>query len=77
MAETYSLARTATHARSPFATTNLTLPDSAAQNGHLSKLMQTGSQVYCKRPDGSFGWFTIDTERSRPGGPIVLLHTGR
>jgi hypothetical protein len=75
VAETYSLASVAAHAASKQTTKIITLPDSVAQPGSIAKAMQTGSQILCKNPDGSLENYTIDHERSRPGGPIYLLRT--
>lgn len=75
MPETYSVSLTAPHAKGPQVAKVVTLPDSAAANGSLHKAMQTGSQILCKNPDGSQEYYTIDYERSRPGGPIYLLRT--
>lgn len=79
MTETYSLAATGLRADSPFTPKPLTLPDSAAQGinasiqqwGGPQNAMQLGSQVLCKKADGSQAWYTIDAERSTPGN-IVL-----
>ena len=80
MAETYSLAVTGLRADSQFTPKPLTLPDSACigrqtvdvgRFGAASVTMQTGAQTLCKLNDGSFGWYTIDAERSTPSN-IVL-----
>ena len=76
MAETYSIAATASHGASIFAAKTHILPDSASQAGHVNYLGQRGSQILCKKPDGSLAWFTIDTSRSLPGGSIVILPVG-
>lgn len=73
MAETYSVATTGYNANSPFAASNVILPDSSARNGGEQAAMATGKQIMCKGPDGAQKWYTIDPERSRPGGPIFLL----
>jgi len=73
MPETYSLAKVAQHARSPFVAAPVVIPDSAARDGHIQATMRTGQQQLCKGPDGQQRYYTIDAERSRPGGPIYLL----
>ena len=77
MAETYSLASVSIPSDSlPQAVASLDTPDSAARPGSQSMLMRTGGQVLCRKPDNSTAWFTIDAERSRPGGPIVMKAVG-
>jgi hypothetical protein len=76
VAETYSLASLAPHSGNPYAPKTVTLPDSAAQPGSQMLAMQAGTQIFCKGPDGAQKWYTIDSERSRPGGPIYLLRVG-
>lgn len=75
MAETYSLNVTAAHAGSKLVPQVVTLPDSAAKSGQQATAMRTGSQVQCKNPDGSLENYLIDAERTRPGGPVILLRT--
>lgn len=76
-ADTFSLATTGLNANSIFTTKPLTVGDvGAGTNGAQMAAMATGSQVYCKGPDGSLKWYTIDSERSRPGGPLYLLAVG-
>lgn len=77
MAETYSLAVTGLRADTQFTAETLTLPDSAVQGatanqiGGLQQDMQLNNQMLCKRADGSFGWYTLDAERSSPSVPIL------
>lgn len=72
MTETYSLSTKGVLAGTPYTLTNTILPDSSARAGSEANAMQLGSQIYCKNPDGSFGWYTIDAERSIPGQTPVL-----
>jgi hypothetical protein len=76
MTETYSVATLGNNASSPFVAQSLTLPDSSARVAGEQAAMMTGNQIQCKGPDGSLKWYTIDAERSRPGGPIYLLAVG-
>jgi hypothetical protein len=46
--------------------------DGLSQQG----VMQRGNQILCKNPDGSQSWYTIDAERSVPGGPLVMRAVG-
>lgn len=69
---TYSLAVTGARADQTFGTKNQTLPDTNARLGGMQNAMQTGTQLLCKGPDGSLGWFTLDAERSTPDRPILL-----
>lgn len=77
MTETYSLAVTGLRADTQFTAETLTLPDSACQGatanqlGGLQQDMQLNSQLLCKRADGSFGWYTLDAERSSPTAPVL------
>ncbi len=74
---TYSLAATGYNANSPFTAQPLTMDDAAAgRAGDQALAMATGAQVLCKGPDGQQRYYTIDAERSRPGGPIYLLAAG-
>ena len=76
-ADTFSLATTGLNANSVFTTKPFTVGDVGAGTvGAQQSAMSTNGQVYCKKADGSFGWFTIDSERSRPGGPLYLLAVG-
>ena len=76
-ADTFSLATTGQNANSPFTAKPITVGDAGAGTpGDQANAMAIGAQVYCKRSDGSFGWYTIDAERSRPGGPLYLLAVG-
>lgn len=72
MVETYSLGATGARADQKFAVNNVQIGDSAGLAGSQQLAMATGAQILCKRPDGSQRWFTIDAERSLPGGPVVL-----
>lgn len=77
MAETYSLGVTGIRADTPFVAETLTMPDSACQGatanslGGLQYEMMTNGQMLCKRADGSFGWYTLDAERSTPTAPVL------
>lgn len=74
MAETYSLSVTAMDgSNTRFTPAPLTIGDSAGRVGGQLNAMSDGSQILCKRADGSLGWFTIDPTRSVPGGSLVLL----
>lgn len=75
---TYSLAVTGLRSDTQYTTNKtLTLPDTAAQgatNSNPNGLQQTAmlnTQMLCKRADGSFGWYTLDAERSIPGTPVL------
>ena len=59
-------------ANSIFVTEKIKLPDTAALVGGQQNAMMTGTQVLCKKPDGSQAYFTIDAERSIPGVSIIL-----
>lgn len=72
MAETYSLAVTAVKAHQPQFVKAVILPDSHATNGGQSNAMQTGLQLLCKNPDGSFANYVLDAERSTPSNPVLL-----
>lgn len=77
MAETYSLGVTAAPADQQSGVETLTLPDSACQGatannlGGLQYEAMTNGQMFCKRADGSFGWYTLDAERSTPTTPVL------
>lgn len=74
---TYSLGTTGYNANSPFAAQPFVMDDDAAgRAGDQALAMATGAQVLCKGPDGIQRYYTIDSERSRPGGPIYLLAVG-
>ncbi len=75
MAETYSLSVTGLNANNTrYNPAVLTVGDSVcASAGDEQNAMMTGTQVLCKRPDGSQGYYTIDPVRSVPGGSLVLL----
>ena len=75
--DTFSLATTGLNANSIFTAKPLTVGDVGAGTvGAQMNAMQNGTQVYCKGPDGASRWYTIDAERSRPGGPLYLLAVG-
>lgn len=75
--DTFSLATTGLNANSTFTPQPITVGDAAAgRPGDQQMAMSTGAQVFCKGPDGSLKWYTIDSERSRPGGPLYLLAVG-
>ena len=74
MAETYSLSISAVNGNNArYNPANITIGDSQGRPGGQQNGMMTGTQVLCKRPDGSQAWFTIDSVRSVPGGSLVLL----
>ena len=80
---TYSqafLGRRADHAFPPTAITNvgttvgvqdLQLSDANAPAGGVQYAARLGTQVLCKLPDGSQGYFVVDAERSTPGNPVL------
>jgi len=81
MTVTYSLAVTGVSAGSPFQVADLKVPDTtdiAATDvigtfpASQGRVMSHNSQVLCKNPDGSQSWYTIDAERSVPGGTLVM-----
>lgn len=75
--DTFSLATTGLNANSVFTAKPITVGDvGAGTNGAQANAMANNKQVYCKGPDGSLKWYTIDSERSRPGGPLYLLAVG-
>ncbi len=76
MAETYSIATVGYNANSPASAQPVILPDSAARVGNEASVMATNGQILCKGPDGAQRLYTIDSGRSRPGGPIYLLAVG-
>ena len=78
MAETYSLGITGLRADTQFTSNEtLTMPDSGcqgAQNSNPAGLqysMMVNEPMLCKRADGSFGWYTLDAERSTPTIPVL------
>lgn len=74
---TYSLATTGLNANSVFTPQPLIMDDATAgRAGDQASAMATGTQVLCKGPDGAQRYYTIDAERSRPGGPVYLLAVG-
>jgi hypothetical protein len=72
MAETYSVAQKGQRSDSLFAVQNRTLPDSNAQPGGMAQAQSSGKQLFCKNPDGSFSWYTLDAERSTPSRPVLV-----
>ena len=74
---TYSIAATGYNANSPFSAQPLIVDDLAAgRAGAQAFAMANGVPVLCKGPDGAQRYYKIDPERSRPGGPVVLLAVG-
>lgn len=74
---TYSLATTGYRADSPFTPQPLVVDDAAAgRPGDQMLAMATGAQFLAKGPDGRQRLYTLDAERSRPGGPLYLLAVG-
>ncbi len=74
---TYSLATTGYNANSVFSAQPLIMDDAAAgRPGGQQMAMATGAQFLAKGPDGAQRLYTIDSERSRPGGPVYLLAVG-
>lgn len=70
---TYSQSITGAESDSlPFRVTNQTLPDTSALPGGEMAAMQNNTPLLCKGPDGSLGWYTIDSELSVPGVRRVL-----
>jgi len=73
MTETYSLGATGRRADEAPATTNfIKVGDTAGRSGSQQLAMSQNTPILCKNFDGSQSWYTIDAERSLPGGPIVL-----
>lgn len=78
---TYSLGTTALNSGFVSANEQLTIPDAAipasgttlvtATLGGMMGAMQQNTPLLCKRPDGSFGYFTLDAERSTPTVPVL------
>jgi hypothetical protein len=46
--------------------------EAAAGAGGFLQATQDGDQMLVKRPDGSFGWYKYDAERSTPANPILI-----
>jgi hypothetical protein len=77
MADTFSLATTGYSANSPFTPKPLTLGDAGGGLvGNQQGSMSDNAQILCKRPDGSTGWYIIDSSRYVPGQPPVLIAVG-
>lgn len=57
----------------PSAAASTILSDEQARPGAQAGAMSTGLAFLCKGPDGQQGLYTIDAERSIPGGPVYLL----
>lgn len=79
---TYSLATTGMPAdETPGLVETLTIPDSmvpvsgttltTATLGGMQLAQQQGTQLLCKRADGSFGLYVLDAERSTPTVPVL------
>lgn len=80
MAETYSQSVTGISADTRYAPASLQVGDTDIAGNVVGKLagsqtgtMQINTQILCKRPDGSQGYYTIDPVRSIPGVSLVLL----
>ena len=71
MAETYSLAVTGRPADSLFAIAELKIGDSVGPDGLHARAMQKNTQIFCKNPDGSQSWYTVDAERSTPTNLVM------
>ena len=71
MAETYSLAAKGMRADSEFAVQNVKIGDTAGLAASQAYAMQTGLPIFCKNPDGSQSYYTIDAERSLPGAVVL------
>jgi hypothetical protein len=76
--ETYSLAITGCLADNPQASRSetaglYTVGDSVARHGSIRNACMLGTPFLAKGPDGGVAWYTYDAERSRAGGPLVLL----
>lgn len=78
---TYSIAAVGRRADSPWLANNLGLADaSTSTDGTRAQATAGGQQacqslnlpILCKGPDGSFGYYTLDAERSRAGAPVLL-----
>lgn len=80
MAVTYSQAVTGASAESESLIKNYTLPDQAeapsgtvvaATLGGQSAAMRQNLPLLVKKPDGSSGWYVLDSERSTPSVPVL------
>lgn len=69
---TYSQSVFGIYAGSPFVAQVIEINDANATVGAQQNALQTGTQILCKRPDGSTGYYTIDAERYVPGQPPRL-----
>lgn len=69
---TYSLAITGVSADTRYLIENITLPDDGARDGNMQAAMQNGTELFCKGPDGGFGWYKLDAERSTPTVPVLV-----
>jgi len=38
----------------------------------MQAAMQNGTELFCKGPDGGFGWYKLDAERSTPTVPVLV-----
>ena len=73
---TYSLAVKGVRADNAPQIQNLTVSDAQGLAGNQAQAMQQGLHFLCQRPDGSQRYFTIDSSRSIPGQPPVLIPVG-
>lgn len=73
MADTYSLSVLAVPAGYTGFLKDVTLGDSAGVIGAQQNAMQNNTQILCKGPDGGLRWYTLDSSRSTPANPIILL----
>lgn len=70
---TYSIGFNGKRASGIAADYRLTLNDEQAQAGGQAAAMSSGRSFLCRGPDGLERLYTIDAERSVPGGPVYLL----
>jgi hypothetical protein len=86
MAQTYSQSLTGNNAGTRYDPDNVIVGDVDAAGNALNGNanfgfaqagnMQRGNQILCKNLDGSQSWYTIDAERSVPGGELVMKPVG-
>jgi hypothetical protein len=69
---TYSQSVFGIYAGSPFTAKSIEINDAQAIAGAQANAMQTGTAFLCKRPDGSVGYFTLDSQRSTPANPVLI-----
>ena len=73
----YSIAAVGIPADNAQAPSSVILDDQYVQRtGDIKQAMSQNTQILCKNPDGGQSWYTIDAERSRPGGPRFMLKVG-